>query len=168
MEPNRKKLILISAGIGLIAFVVANSIFRNQLVRIENLKAKVAEERTKNRILTQIGGIEKEIASYEPRITPKKDVEWLRRKVTEMADQAQVKIVSITPQAPDEKETYIRLPIRMEVECGYHQLGDFISKLESSKEFIKIDALDLTVKEVERGRTIAKVGLTVSTFYLKD
>lgn len=168
MDPNRKRLLLISAIIIFIALWVANSISRSQAARIQKMKARVAEERDKNRTLAGIGGVEKEIASYQPRIASERNNEWLRRSVTEMADQYRVKIVSISPQAPDDKEVYVRLPLKLEVECGYHQLGEFISRLESSKEFIKVDGLDLTVKEAEEGRMVARVSLIVSTFYLKD
>ena len=85
-----------------------------------------------------------------------------------MARQSRVEITSITPQAPDDKEVYVMLPLKLEVECWYHQLGEFFSRLESSKEFIKVDGLDLKVKEDEEGRMVATISLIVSTFYLKD
>ena len=168
MDPNRKKLLLISVVIIFIALRVASSIFRSQAARSQKLKARVAEERDKNRALAGIGKVEKEIASYQPRIVPERNDEWLRRSVTDMAGQSRVEIVSISPQAPDDKGVYVRLPLRLEVECEYHQLGDFISKMESSEKFIKVDALNRGVIGTKEGRTIARVSLTISTFYLKD
>ncbi len=168
MDPNRKRIFVISAVIIMLALVVANSIFRSQLGRIERLKAEAAEEHEMNRLLIEIGRAVAEIDSYLPRIPLEKNVDWLRREVTRIAAESEVKIVSITPRSPEKTALYTRLAIGMEVECGYHQLCDFVSKLESSKRFIKIDSLNLDVRRAVGKEGIARARITVSTFYLKE
>lgn len=168
MDPNRKRIFVISAVIIMLVLVVANSIFRSQSRRIEGLKAKVAEEREKNRLLIEIGEMVEEIDSYQPRIPLERDVDWLRMEVIRMANESGVKIISITPRSPEKRHLYTRLAVEMEVECGYHQLGEFVSKLESSKRFIKIDSLNLEAGGATGAERIAKASITVSTFYLKE
>jgi len=171
MDPNRKRIFVISAVIIMLALVVANSIFRSQSRRIEGLKAKVAEEHEKNRLLIEIGKMVEEIDSYQPRIPLERDVDWLRREVIRMANESEVKIVSITPKSPEKRHLYTRLAVEMEVECGYHQLGDFVSKLESFKKFIsilKINSLSLYAGAATGAERIAKARITISTFYLKE
>ena len=167
MDPDRKKFFVISAVIIMLVLVVANSIFRSQSGRIERLEERITEEREKNRVLIEVRKAEKEIDSYQPRIPLEKDVDWLRREVIRMANESEVKIISINPQSPEVRAQYTRLAIKMEMECGYHQLGDFISKLESSKRFIKIDSLSLDAVEGGGKERIVKAKITVSTFYLK-
>lgn len=168
MDPTRRNLFLISGLIIIFTAVVANSIFQLQTSRLQALKESVVEEESKNRVLAEVGPMEKRIDGYQPRLAHGGDVEWLRSKVIETAHRAQVKIISISPSRQDEKKLYIRVPITAGLECGYHQLGDFISKLESSKQFIKVDSIDLTVEKAEEGASTAKVDLTLSTFFLKE
>ena len=167
MDPNRKRIFVISAVIIMLTLVVANSIFRSQSGRIERLKAEAAEEHEMNRLLVEIGRAVEEIDSYLPRIPLEKNVDWLRREVTRIAAESEVKIVSITPRSPEKKDLYTRLAVGMEVECGYHQLGEFVSELESSKRFTNIDSLKLDAGKVEGAEWIAEARITVSTFYLK-
>lgn len=173
LDKSRKNVVLISAAIIVVALFLARSIYRGQQARIENLKAKIAEEQAKNRILTEIGKRERGLESYQPLMPPERDVEWLRRRITELADESQVKLLSISPRAPEDRGIYVRLSVEVEVECGYHQLGDFLSRLESSKEFVKLDSIDfrrekaITVKAVEE-EAVGKAKLVVSTFYLKE
>lgn len=167
IDPNRKKLLLISIIIIVVALIVGNSIFRTQSARVERLKAKVAQEKQKNRILIGIQKIEDEINSFLPRLLPKKDQDWLRRQATRIANESNVEILSISPKSPQDRGLYVWLPIGMEVECGYHQLGNFISLLESSRNLIWLESLDLTRKEIN-GKVMGKAKIVVSTFYLKD
>lgn len=171
LRGDEKIFVLTSAAVLLITLVSARSIFQNQRERIQTLRTKIAEEQEKNEILSKIETQEGKIGYYGLRLPRERNVEWLRKEVTELAKQAQIKIVSVEPQAPRDKGIYIQLPVKMVLDCSYHQLGSFISKLESSKEFIKLDSLRFKIaekSEKEEVKPLARAELMVSSFYLKD
>jgi Tfp pilus assembly protein PilO len=72
------------------------------------------------------------------------DKTWLIEHINEAGSKSGVSINSISP---DEQrkigDHLLSIPVRVEAEATYHQLGEFVSQLESSEQFLKILNLSL-------------------------
>ena len=79
-----------------------------------------------------------------------------------MAEQTGVQLASIVPQSPTKLEAFTRLVVALQFQASYHQLGEFVSALENSTAFLRVDQLE--VVRVRQG--IAQIGLTVSTVHV--
>lgn len=170
-ELNKRKDILIVAGIILLSLIVANkSIYQVQKRQINYLKREIKEEETKSRLIKEMIALNKRMESYQKRLPLQKNISWLMGGVTRLAKDAQIKIISFQPKKVDKQEGYLRIPLAVRVSGDYHELGGFLEKIESAKEFIKLDSLNLNIAKAtdEAGKEAEPVAdLVVSTIYME-
>lgn len=98
------------------------------------------------------------------------DLPKLIDKIQELARKNMVKLDAIEPQGVQRDGLYGRMTLKLVAECDYNSLGNFISGLEGSKEFIRIDKLDIApisaAEGAAKGAPIkSKAELFVSTIY---
>ncbi|MGB2630126.1 MAG: type 4a pilus biogenesis protein PilO [Candidatus Omnitrophota bacterium] len=91
-----------------------------------------------------------EYAGYSTKLPMEKEIPDFLDKVSEIAKNSKVKILSITPfelkaveAAGKEVEYYKQMPILITAKSGYHQLGKFVSNLEKGGRFITISDLSI-------------------------
>ena len=173
---KKKKRTLIVVSIVLLVMIMGNNfIYQVQKEKTGYLERKIEEEETKNRLVREIMGLNKEFGSYKKRVPVQRDVFWLIRKIGQLAKGAQIKVVSLQPKQLDRQEGYVRVPLEIEVECGYHELGEFLSNIENSQEFVRLDSLQFLsrggngqISEIEDEHRGSTASLVVSTIYLEE
>jgi Tfp pilus assembly protein PilO len=95
----------------------------------------------------------KNINLYQGRILKDVSLPKILEEWTAVAKQAKVNFSSIEPmpqtktEIPQMKDVIFEQPIRIKMNCSYHQLGYFINRLENSERFVKISSL-----RISRGR----------------
>lgn len=163
-RPQLSKLLIIAGFILVLIFGSCCFIFKPQMRRsrdycsrsdsvekkIFKAKAKIARN---PQLLTEIEEIKKTLVRYETKLPREKDIPVLLEELTEIAELAAIEFVSIRPQrASSIKElagkegegVYLRLPIRIEMRCSFHDLERFLFRLEKSKRFVKVIELKIT------------------------
>ncbi len=171
----KNAVISISLLIMFVSFSMAKSIYQNQTAEIKKIKESISEEQQKSLLLKRIAETESKIKRYSHLFSSTKENRWLLRQLSSIADQTGVSLISITPRLPKEGDKYVLLSVVAEIRCDYDQFGNFISKLESSPQLIRLDDVRLTViRESREGldlaaqlKPLANVKLIVSTLYLK-
>ncbi len=90
--------------------------------------------------------LKKELKSYAKGLPDEKGVSKFLEDLSVIAKYSRVKILSITPYALKTVQTgekgnvyYREMPIVITANSGYHQLGQFISNLESGERFVTIE-----------------------------
>ena len=172
---KKNALILIGSLIVFVSLLMARSIYQKQTAEIKNIQKNISEEQQKSAILTRIVVAEGIIKRYCQYLPSTKDNRWLLGQLSDIADQTEVSLLSISPRLPKEANKYVSLSVDVEIRCDYNQLGNFISKLESSPQLIRLDSVQLTVVRdsgdnvniAAQMKPLARVKLTVSTLYLK-
>ncbi len=172
---KKNALILIGSLILFVSLLMANSTYQKQTAEIENIQKDIAEEQQKGAVLTRIAVTESIIKRYSQYLPSAKDNQWILGQLGDIADQIGVSLISISPRPPKEGDKYVLLSVDAEIRCDYNQFGNFISKLESSPQLIRLDDVQLTVIRESRDNIdmaaqmepLAKVKLIVSTLYLK-
>ncbi len=88
--------------------------------------------------------------------------------VSRVGREQDIKIVAIEPRravdSPD--QTHVKISIMVDAYCGYHQLGRFVSNLESADRLMKVTGIKLQKSEVDSERH--HVLLNVTAFCLKE
>ena len=85
-----------------------------------------------------------------------------------ITEKAKLKFSSIEPAAVNKyiiKETndvFVELPIRIRIRCGYYDLVDFIKKIETANQLMKIS--DLSIKDDASNDWEHSVDFLVSSF----
>ncbi len=172
---KKNTLILISSLIVFVSLLMANSTYQKQTAEIKNIQKDIAEEQQKGARLTRIAITESIIKRYCQYLPSTKENQWLLGQLSDIADQTGVSLISISPRLPKEGDRYVSLSVDVKIRCDYNQFGNFISKLESSPQLIRLDDIQLTViresgdniNMAAQMKPLAEVKLIVSTLYLK-
>jgi Tfp pilus assembly protein PilO len=160
----------------------------------KNQDIEEAQKVISSRLLLEkeIKDITDRIDFYVKKLPQEKGTPWLLEELTKIADECHIRFVSIEPMqlrspaaastaASDETKgkdkesqkgvpvsgkSYIEVPIRMRIACGFHELGKFINMIENSERFMKVSEIEVKANsEVIRKHNVT---LVVSTFVMED
>lgn len=109
-----------------------------------------------------VGGIE-HIDRLRKQLPEKPEVESLLHIVGELAQAQGIQLTSITPEDPKRVQDALRLAVTLRFSASYHQLGQFLSAVESSPYFLWIETMDVS-RNPSTGA--AQVNLTVSSMWV--
>lgn len=153
------KLRILTAAIILSGAVIGwNLVLSGDLRTLSDLK-KGAGERALKQETTQ--NIERLKASFRGNdsFMWTNDTSLLVESLNQMAKESGLKLTSVSPLDPVRDENYEKLPLRLEAEGGYHELGRFISKVESSAKLIKVSEAT-----IQKNEGILKILIVLSVF----
>lgn len=115
--------------------------------------------------------LKEKIDYYEKKLPGEKEIPSVLGYLSEAAKKMGVRITEIEPlkleqeNGKDAALFYYKTPILLNAECGYHQLGRFLSRLEGADRFMKIDSIKIVANS--RKANIHYVQLTVLTYVMK-
>lgn len=153
-------VIIVTLGV-----VISVSLYNMRMRKITTLKNNIKEEKEKNDLLVVLNKLEGSLNAYRMRLK-KKDASVLINKITDLSRQSNIRINSLTPVQTQERDIFVKVPISVSLEGTYHQLGNFISALENSADFLRVESLSISVS----GRTsedTERIGLVLNSIYLK-
>lgn len=67
----------------------------------------------------------------------------LLRKITLAAEQSGVEFRVFRPSSPKSEQYYTELPLQLQVQGGYHQVGSFLAELANMRRIITVSNVDL-------------------------
>lgn len=123
----------------------------------------------------EIRELESKAVSYSNKLPKEEEMPALLESLSMMARDSDVKITKILPVKGVETSKSAKQPkhgiyeekeILINGQCGYHQLGAFIAKLENAERFMEIS--DITIENIKATPNRHNVQLIVKTFVLKD
>ena len=147
--------------IAVITFLAYKNTFAPMLARIKKVSAQI-EQRKMNIQKAKVGPqalkkLEKEVDIYksqvdyyQQKLKAKANMPQILRELNQMAERLKIKFVSVNPLErketllPGGEEFLLQIPIRIKLECEYHQLGIFINQIENSLRLMKITELKIS------------------------
>lgn len=147
-----------------------NLIYKYTSEKLVRLRKQAEDAKEKNNISEDIAILDGRLRAYQNRSLPTQAPGAFLDRIAQLAKEADVRINAFNPLPIVYTEHYIEMPIKVLLRCDYHQLGHFLSLLESNREFIEIRALNMqkaTVINPEQTQ-LPRIDLTVSTYYLSD
>ena len=170
MNISQRKDVIVFALIVILAFHIGhNGIYKYNLNRIDSIKSQSEGEKKKNDILGIIDILDRKLQVHQRRSFSATEATQLVDRVSQLAKEAGIEIRTFNPLPAVYTEQYVELPLKISLSCKYHKLGQFLSLIESSKEFIWIKELKmqkLTVIDPKKPE-IPRIDLTVSGLYLE-
>ncbi len=131
----------------------AGSSYEEQLVRAE----RMVELLPAQKILAD--DLQKKLKAYDKEVPPESDHTWLSRIINSAARDIGVQELSQKYRptetadrklAPELEKQYAEKMWEIRMQCGYHDLGKFLSSLEGSNRFLEI--ADINVEGNEPGK----------------
>lgn len=101
---------------------------------------------------------------------PKKaEIPTFLSNLQEQAELAGLKIVSLTIDAENPLELYIRIPVRIEVRGTYHSITKFFKNLSELPRIVNVEGLSLSVEKTEYGASPRlRARFVAATFRYRD
>lgn len=151
--------------LGVIVSVVVAPLWRKAAglggdIRTAQDKLKLLERVTANEavVQTQLEELSQTVQSLRTLLPGESELPAIIALLSDLASQSSVKIQSIFPQRPigspqakggkgpakDAANVYTEIPIQIDAAGGYHQLGTFLSLMESSKKLLGLSSLKIT------------------------
>ena len=98
--------------------------------------------------LTQLQQEQRELLKALPK---KAEIPTFLSNIQEQAELAGLEIVSLTIDAENPLELYIRIPIRIEVRGTYHSITKFFKNLSELPRIVNVERLSLSIEKAESG-----------------
>jgi len=172
------KIVILSAIVVIVTIVVAVAvIYLPFLNKTKSLRSQILTERDRNVLIGKIRALGKHLKVYKKRIPEQRDVSWLLREVSDMATKEEIEISSIKPGIPEDRGLYTKLFVTMDTISTFHQLGKFVSIVESSEHFLRVDNIfikrldldeDFSEDKAKFESFDVKAHIVVSTIILKE
>jgi len=129
---------------------------------LRQLQESLAQARQTQELRVRVAGLLDEMEGLRKRLPHEPETEWLLGEVSRLAEEEQVRLTSIVPQSPRQVGELTQLAVLLQFDASYHQLGKFLSRVESSPRFIQVEEL-----EMSRSRPgSAQVRLLVTTVHV--
>jgi type IV pilus assembly protein PilO len=138
---------------------------------VSDLNGKISRLSTSIKRQRQMGqklkDLRAEYEEYSKRLPKEKEIPEFLEGLASIAKTSKVKILSITPselvpvEVEGRKEGYYKkMPISITAKSGYHQLGRFVSAIETGKRFITISDISIRYDSNTPRMHNVKMGLT--------
>lgn len=158
------QLLLRPLAMNLVNIMPKTSALRQDLL---NAKSKIAKMDTTEK---ESRKLRLEMEKYSKIFPEKEEVPKLLEELSHMAIASNMKIIGIKPLSKGEATpagkgfSYREIPIEIEARSGYHELGQFLQRLECGERFIMVK--DLSVQSDNRSPKRHNVQLITSTYVL--
>lgn len=147
------------------------------LNKSKSIRADILRQKERNILAGNIRALGKHLKLYKKRIPVGRSVSWLLNEVSDMATKEGVEISSVKPGAPENRGRYTKIYVAIDAICTYGQLGRFISRVESSEKFLRMENINIKRIDSERDfeeniggfkRFDVKVSITISAIVFKE
>ncbi|OLC16337.1 MAG: hypothetical protein AUH29_05330 [Candidatus Rokubacteria bacterium 13_1_40CM_69_27] len=171
--PKWQKMVL--GLMGVVALVVAAYFFLISPIEVqisaltaehESLQRELVESRRivadLARFRREIAELEKHIEVIKEKLPSEKEMPTLYRTLSDAAYQAGLGVALFQPREPKVTDYFNEIPITLNAEGGYHQLGDFYERVAAFPRVVNV--VDWRLTGLGKGRATVKADLTLATY----
>ncbi len=138
---QQRKMILAVLTALVLSGLMARFLILPDTAAVKKNRLLIAEAQSRWKTMEEIIPFEAQVNSYRASLSPSKEPDWMMKKVQEAASQSGLNLVSVSPQNPEKEDSFERLPLSVEAQGGYHQVGKFLELIENSKPSILLGQL---------------------------
>jgi len=148
MKINKKEIpndiaILTAAIILLVSFIGSVFIYMPFRGSAKKVESGISIERNRNVLIAKTRVLREHLNAYLERMPKSSESSWLLEEVSNIASKERIEVSSIKAGSPEKIGHYTKLYVLLEVYSTYHQLGKFLSKIESQEKFFKVETLNM-------------------------
>jgi type IV pilus assembly protein PilO len=132
----------------------------------DNYEKRKREYQAYRTELTQLQQEQRELLKALPK---KAEIPTFLSNLQEQAELSGLEIISLTIEAENPMELYIRIPVRIEVRGTYHSITKFFKNLSELPRIVNVENLSLSVEKVELGTSPRmRAKFVAATFRYRD
>jgi type IV pilus assembly protein PilO len=132
----------------------------------DNYEKRKREYQAYRTELTQLQQEQRELLKALPK---KAEIPTFLSNLQEQAELAGLEIVSLTIEAENPMDLYIRIPVRIEVRGTYHTITKFFKNLSELPRIVNVEDLSLSVEKAELGASPRmRAKFIAATFRYRD
>lgn len=164
---------LAAASVGAFYYFYAADVYTEIAAREEQLAKLRAEinrglsvARQLPQIRAQVADLEARLDSLKAVLPDEKDFADLLRRLQTLATQSNLTVRSFKPLKPATRQMHMELPISLELDGGYHNLGLFFDRISKFPRIIAIGDLRITAKDKPTPDSTVTAECTATTYVL--
>jgi type IV pilus assembly protein PilO len=132
----------------------------------DNYEKRKREYQAYRTELTQLQQEQRELLKALPK---KAEIPTFLSNLQEQAELAGLEIVSLSIEAENPMDLYIRIPVRIEVRGTYHSITKFFKNLSELPRIVNVENLSLSVEKAELGTSPRmRAKFVAATFRYRD
>ena len=166
LSTKNKQILLVAMVWGASLFLGLVFFLGPDLQKLSLAKAAKREDAEKQGVLRNIAQLEAERQAYRQQLAETGDVTWLVETLNQISKKTNVKIISITPLQTQQIRQYEKVSLRLDAKCRYHELGKFVSQIESYDKLIKVSGVTARRPD-DAASKLLEVSLVVSAFHAR-
>ncbi len=159
----RNRVLLIGIAMALFSLWYGyNKIYVPTKNAIKQMKANLSQEGINTDISRRLVALEEQLSGYQHAFARGADVPWLVDKISNAAVASGLNVASLDSRPLTRKKQFIYSRTDLTATGTFHQLGDFISQLESSKDFVRVEKLTF-----KKNKDLIKAEMVISAYFVK-
>ncbi len=164
-----------AAAVGAFYYFYAADVYAQIATREQQLAKVRAEINRGLSVARQLPQIRAEVADLEARLESlktvlpdEKDFADLLRRLQTLATQSNLTVRSFKPLKPTTRQMHMELPISLELDGGYHNLGLFFDRISKFPRIIAIGNLHIAAKDKPTPDSTVVAECTATTYVLLE
>ncbi len=144
LRVKNRKLVVLLLPVLVALFLGGMIVVKPSFVRIATLKTRKNDLSKKESVFNAIVEQEKKLFGYRERLSKVPDKAKFIEDLNRLAGESGLTVLSMVPEEKKVTAVYLeKIGVKIDAEGNYHQLGEFISRVESLDQFAKIILVDI-------------------------
>jgi type IV pilus assembly protein PilO len=143
-----------------------------QEAKLAGLQTQIrALEATANKLpefQREVQALEARLEMLKRTLPPEKEMPDLIRRVQYLAAQSSLQIRRFNPAAPLEKEFYQEVPVNLDLEGTYHNLGAFLDRVSRMSRLVNVGNVKIKAQANPTINNTVGVSVVATTYVYKD
>ena len=180
--PVQYKLLLAGGVIGLIlGFYWLNfysgvaeeiSVYKKKIDGKLGLKVKIAEQQAiaqnLDEFIAQVEKLDIELNKALAELPDKREIHQLLSRISDKARDSGLEIHLFKPQHEEKKDFYAKVPVQIEVQGTYHEVGTFFDEVGHLARIVNLDSFQMVEPEISDKQVDLKTAVVATAFRFLD
>jgi type IV pilus assembly protein PilO len=145
---------------------------KKQEARLADLQKQIrALEATANKLpefQREVQALEARLETLKRILPPEKEMPDLMRRVQYLAAQSSLQIRKFNPAAPVQKEFYQEVPINLDLEGTYHNLGAFLDRVSRMSRLVNVGNVKIKAQSKPTINNTIATSAVATTYVYQD
>ena len=145
---------------------------KKQEARLADLQKQIrALEATANKLpefQREVQALEARLETLKRILPPEKEMPDLMRRVQYLAAQSSLSIKKFNPATPAQKEFYQEVPINLDIEGTYHNLGAFLDRISRMSRLINVGNVKIKAQSKPTINSTIAASAVATTYVYQD
>lgn len=130
-----------------------------------------ALEATANRLpefQREVQALEARLETLKRILPPEKEMPDLMRRVQYLAAQSSLAIKKFTPGSTTQKEFYVEVPVALDLEGTYHNLGAFFDRVSRMSRLVNLGSLKVQAQKAQTISNTVAISAIATTYVYQE